>query len=147
MIRKYEERDMEVVVSTWRRASELAHPFLTKAFLDQEDDNMRNIYLVFAETWVTEVDGGVVGFIALVENEIGGLFLDPDFHGQGMGRAMVDMAVAQKGPLKVEVFKDNTIGRRFYNTYGFRETEEFIHEASGQITLRMSFNPGVKSPT
>jgi putative acetyltransferase len=141
MIRKYEERDIEVVVSTWRRASELAHPFLTKAFLDQEDANTRNIYLAFAETWVTEVEGTVVGFIALIENEIGGLFLDPDFHGQGLGRDMVDMAVAQKGSLKVEVFKENAIGRRFYDAYGFREAEEFIHEASGQATLRMSFTP------
>lgn len=141
MIRKYEERDIEVVVSTWRRASELAHPFLTKAFLDQEDANTRNIYLAFAETWVTEVEGTVVGFIALIENEIGGLFLDPDFHGQGLGRALVDKAVIQKGPLKVEVFKENIIGRRFYDAYGFRETEEFIHEASGQTTLRMNFAP------
>ena len=100
---------------------------------------MRNIYLAFAETWVTEVEGVVVGFIALIESEIGGLFLDPDFHGQGLGRAMVDMAAAQKGALKVEVFKENEIGRRFYGAYGFRETEEFIHEASGQATLRMSF--------
>ncbi|MBT3700201.1 MAG: GNAT family N-acetyltransferase [Alphaproteobacteria bacterium] len=141
MIRKYDEHDIEVVVSTWRRASELAHPFLTKAFLDQEDANMRNIYLAFAETWVIEIDGVVVGFIALIEDEIGGLFLDPDFHGQGLGRALVDKAVIQKGPLKVEVFKENIIGRRFYDAYGFRETEEFIHEASGQTTLRMNFAP------
>ena len=141
MIRKYDKHDIEVVVSTWRRASELAHPFLTKAFLDQEDANMRNIYLAFAETWVIEIDGVVVGFIALIEDEIGGLFLDPDFHGQGLGRALVDKAVIQKGPLKVEVFKENIIGRRFYDAYGFRETEEFIHEASGQTTLRMNFAP------
>jgi putative acetyltransferase len=141
MIRKYDAPDIEVVVSTWRRASELAHPFLSKAFLDTEDGNMRNIYLAFAETWVIEADGFVVGFIALIENEIGGLFLDPDFHGQGLGRALVDKAVADKGALKVEVFKANAIGRRFYDAYGFRETEEFIHEASGQATLRMTFNP------
>jgi len=102
---------------------------------------MRNIYLAFAETWVIEIDGVVVGFIALIEDEIGGLFLDPDFHGQGLGRALVDKAVIQKGPLKVEVFKENIIGRRFYDAYGFRETEEFIHEASGQTTLRMNFAP------
>ena len=141
MIRKYDKHDIEVVVSLWRSASEIAHSFLSKDFLDQEDDNMRNIYLAFAETWVTEVEGTVVGFIALIEDEIGGLFLDPDFHGQGLGRALVDKAVIQKGPLKVEVFKENIIGRRFYDAYGFRETEEFIHEASGQTTLRMNFAP------
>jgi putative acetyltransferase len=141
MIRKYEERDIEVVVSCWRKASEVAHPFLTDAFLDHEDGNLRNIYLALAETWVIEVENSVVGFIALIENEIGGLFLDPEFHGQGLGRALVDKAVTEKGPLKVEVFRDNVIGRGFYDAYGFRKTEELIHEDSGQAILRMTFAP------
>jgi len=139
MIRKYQEHNIEIVVSIWRRASELAHPFLTKAFLDTEDGNMRNIYLKFAETWVIERQGSVVGFVALIENEIGGLFLDPSFHGQGLGRALVDKAVALKGSVKLEVFKENKIGRRFYDAYGFRQTEEFAHDKSGQATLRMTF--------
>ncbi len=102
---------------------------------------MRNVYLAFAETWVTEIDGEVVGFIALIEDVVGGLFLDPAYHGQGYGRAMLDKAVAEKGPLRVEVFKENAIGRRFYNAYGFKGSEEFVHQESGQVTLRMTFNP------
>lgn len=102
---------------------------------------MRNIYLAYAETWVIEVGGSVVGFIALIENEIGGLFLDPRFHGQGLGRALVDKAVDEKGHLKVEVFKENRIGRRFYDAYGFRGTVESIHEPTGQVTLCMTFAP------
>lgn len=141
MIRKYTEDDTDAVALTWRAASEIAHPFLEKDFLDAEEGNLRNVYLVFAETWVTEIEGKVVGFIALIENEIGGLFLDPKYHGQGLGKAMVDIAVAEKGPLKVEVFKDNEIGRRFYDAYGFKGIEEFIHEASGQATLRMTYTP------
>ncbi|MDA0656336.1 MAG: GNAT family N-acetyltransferase [Proteobacteria bacterium] len=141
MIRKYNTKDVDAVVSSWRLASELAHPFLTPAFLDQEADNIRNVYMAFAKTWVTEVDDRVVGFIALVENEIGGLFQDPAYHGQGLGRAMLDMAVADNGALTVEVFKKNVIGRRFYESYGFQTHEEFIHETSGQETIRMSYTP------
>ena len=138
MIKKYENKDIEAVVSSWRVASELAHPFLTKAFLDQEADNVRNVYMAFAETWVVEIDKSVIGFIAMVENEIGGLFLDPKYHGQGFGRALVDKAVAERGTLNVEVFKANAIGRRFYDAYGFRGADEFVHEPSGQATLRMT---------
>jgi len=140
MIRKYKIEDVDAVVSSWRVASELAHPFLPKEFLDQEADNVRNMYLVYAETWVTEINGSVVGFIALVDDEIGGLFLDPKYHGQGLGKAMVDKAVAEKGRhLKVEVFMENIIGRGFYETYGFTEVEEFLHEGSDQSTVRMTY--------
>lgn len=141
MIRIYKDTDVESVVSIWRAASELAHPFLTKAFLDAEAHNVRNVYPAFAEIWVTEIDGRVVGFIALVEAEIGGLFLDAAYHGQGLGRAMVDKAVAEKGALTVEVFRDNAIGRPFYEAYGFQYVDDYVHEASGQVTLRMAYSP------
>ena len=141
MIRRFKKADTDAVVASWRSASELAHPFLSKAFIDREADNVRNVYLAFAETWVTEVDGEVFGFIALIEDSIGGLFLDPKHHGQGYGRAMVDRAVAEKGSLKVEVFRENPIGRRFYEAYGFLGTEEFVHETSGQIAIKMTFTP------
>jgi putative acetyltransferase len=140
MIRRYKDEDVDAVVSSWRVSSELAHSFLTKEFLTQEADNVRNTYMAFAETWVTVIDDHVVGFIALVENEIGGLFLDPKYHGQGFGRAMVDKAVVEKGHLTVEVFKENAIGRRFYDNYGFQDVGEFVHEGSGQPTIRMLFS-------
>lgn len=140
MIRKYEDKDIEAVVSIWRTASELAHPFLTKPFLDAEEESLRTIYIKVAETWLLEIEGKVVGFIALIGNEIGGLFLDPDLHGQGYGRTMVDMAVAEKGALEVDVFEKNAIGRRFYDAYGFRRIDEYVHDASGEVTIRMTFS-------
>lgn len=141
MIRKYMHEDEDAVVSTWRVASELSQSFLTSEFLDEAADAIRNIYLLQAETRVTEIDGEVVGFIALVDNEIGGLFLHPRFHGRGLGKAMVDGAVAEKGPLQVEVFEKNKIGRRFYDAYGFVRSGEYIHEPTGEVMIRMTFTP------
>ena len=132
---------MEAVVTCWRIASELAHPFLSKPFLDQEAENLRTIYLNIAETWVTEIDDTIVGFIALIENEIGGLFLVPTLHGKGYGRALMDKAISKRRFLKVDVFKDNTIGNRFYQRCGFKREDEYLHEPSGQITLRLGYSP------
>lgn len=131
--------DVDAVVTTWRRASELAHPFLSASFLDSEADNIRNVYVVHAETWVVEIESQVSGFIALIDEEIGGLFVEPKCHGQGYGRMLVDKAVAVKGDLKVQVFKNNKIGRRFYDAYGFREIDQGFHEPSGQETLLMTY--------
>lgn len=138
MIRKYQIEDTDAVVSVWRAASIFAHPFLTEAFLDQEAQNLRNAYLPFAETWVLEGGGDVIGFIALVDDEIAGLFLKPSFHGKGLGKAMVDHAVTLRGPLGVEVFQKNLNARQFYEHYGFVEFEEYLHEPSGQMTIKMA---------
>ncbi len=116
----------------------LAHPFLKDHFLAQEADNMRTLYLPNAETWVIEHTSTPIGFIALIGSEIGGLFLNPAFHGQGFGKMLVDHATNLKGPLSVEVFERNANGRRFYDRYGFFETGRYRHEVSGEIILMMA---------
>lgn len=100
---------------------------------------MRTMYLPNAETWVLENGEGPTGFIALINDEIGGLFLDPPQHGQGHGRAMVDHAVGIKGALRVEVFEQNSIGRRFYDRYGFVETGRYTHGATNEVVIQMGY--------
>ncbi len=139
MIRQYKDSDVDAVVSVWRAASDLAHPFLSKEFQDKEQENVRNVYPQFAEIWVKEIDGKVAGFIALIENEVGAIFLAPSLHGQGIGREMMDFAIRQKGSVSLDVFKGNKIGRRFYDNYGFVKSKEYLHEDSGQITITMMF--------
>ena len=116
----------------------MAHPFLDDAFVAQEAENLRTLYLPNAETWVVEDNGILIGFIALIGDEIGGLFLEPSVHGKGYGKALVDHAVALKGPLRVEVFEQNAIGRHFYNRYGFQETGRYRHEATGEQVIKMT---------
>lgn len=140
-IRGYRSEDIEPVMDAWRPANALAHPFLTEAYVAQVEREIRDIYMPNAETYVLEEDGKVVGFIALLGNEIGGLFLDPSKHGKGYGKAMVDHAVALKGPLKVEVFHNNEIGRPFYERYGFKFVADEPHEPSGEINRKMAM-PG-----
>ena len=103
----------------------------------QETNNLRTLYLPNAETWVLEDNETPIGFIALIGDEIGGLFLEPSLHGRGLGKTMVDHAVDIKGPLRVEVFERNAIGRRFYERYGFVEVGQYRHEASGEMTLKL----------
>ena len=51
---------------------------------------------------------------------------------------MVDHAFGLKGPLRVEVFRENTIGLAFYEKYGFVFVDEYLHEPSGAVTYRMA---------
>ena len=137
-IRKYRPEDTDALVAIWESANSLAHPFLSEAFVAGEATSIRKQHLPNAETWVLRHDGDTVGFIALVGDEIGGLFLEPSHHGQGLGRALVDHAASIKDNLYVEVFEKNVIGRRFYDRYGFVEVNRYLHGASGEMTLRLT---------
>lgn len=138
MIRPYQSQDTDALIAIWEKANALAHPFLTKAFVAQVASDMRTLYLPNAEIWIADKDGAAIGFIALLGNEIGGLFVNPAYIGKGYGRALVDHAFALKGTLRVEVFKDNAVARPFYERYGFIYVEEYLHEPSGALTCKMA---------
>ena len=137
VIRKYRPADCEDVLNVWARASALAHPFLSPEFLELERHNIPNVYLPKAETWVWEADGHAVGFMSLLENEVGALFVDPEFHRSGIGRALIDRARALRGELEVEVFERNLLGRAFYAKLGFELMHQKVHSETGFEIMRL----------
>ena len=113
---------------------------MTDEFIARERINVAEIYMPNTETWVVEIDGKVEGFIALMGNEVGSIFLQPRCHSKGAGKALMDKAQELHGNLEVEVFKENSIGRKFYSKYGFELLEEKVHGPTGQQVLRLKFH-------
>lgn len=137
MIRPYKPSDLEDVVNVWAAASAVAHHFLSDEFQEIERHNIANVHLPNAETWVWESDGSVIGFIALMGNEVGAIFVDPRFQGAGIGRALMDQARDLHQELEVEVFTENAIGRAFYARYGFELIQRKAHARSGYEVMRL----------
>ncbi len=147
MIRQYRTEDLEPVLDVWYRANKLAHPFLDEETLAKVRTMVRDLYLPNTETWVYVQDGRVIGFIGLITKdptdvEVGAIFLDPDHIGKGYGRALMDHAVCLYGDLKLDVFKENHIGRRFYARYGFREVGEYRFDMTGDMVMKLSYQRG-----
>ncbi len=138
MIRQYETKDLETLIEIWRAASEIATSFLPADFLAGEPDNIRNVYIPNAETWVFEADNTVIGFVALIGDEVGAIFVHPDSQGQGAGRALMDHAATLRETIFLDVFKENVIGRRFYDRYGFVFDHEYVHEQTGHVLIRLN---------
>lgn len=143
-IRPYENTDLDAVLSSWEAATRLAHPFMSDEFIAQERINVAEIYMPNTDTWVVDIDGKLEGFIALMGNEVGAIFLQPECHGKGAGKALMDKAQELHGDLEVEVFKANAIGRKFYARYGFEHLEEKLHEPTDQQVLRLKFSANKK---
>ena len=102
---------------------------------------MRDTYLPMAETHVFCDGGTVLGFIALIGNEVGGFFVAPDNQGRGIGRALMDHAATRRDRLELDVFARNTAGRRFYERYGFINHGERPDDTFGETVVRMVFSP------
>ncbi|NIE56293.1 MULTISPECIES: GNAT family N-acetyltransferase [unclassified Burkholderia] len=120
-IRAYEASDLHTLSAIWFDASLLVHPFLGEARLREQRKLIEAVYLPQAETWVACRAGEPVGFIGLLDGSIGGLFVAPALHGHGIGRALVEHALALKGVLDLEVYADNRDAHAFYARLGFED--------------------------
>ena len=147
MIRKYVPEECEELLEIWLAASRVATPFLSDQFLSEERETIRRNHLPNAETWVFEHEDTVVGFIALIGNEVGAIFVKPELQGRGIGRALMDHALSLRGILYLDVFKENAIGRRFYDRYGFRFQHEHFNEQTGHLQLRLVYTPKESVPS
>jgi putative acetyltransferase len=95
------------------------------------------VYLPKAESWVWQAEGHVVGFISLLGNEVGAIFVDPRFHRSGIGRALMERARTLRGELEVEVFERNLLGRAFYAKLGFELMHQKVHKQTGFEVMRL----------
>ncbi len=139
VIRLYADQDLNDLLTAWAAASEIAHTFLSEEFLASERENIPNLYIPNAETWVFEASGQVVGFIALIGKEVGAIFVHPGHQRMGVGQRLMDKAKVLREELEVEVFVKNAIGRAFYAKYGFEPIEQKVHDQTGFDLLRLRF--------
>ncbi|MFD1745396.1 GNAT family N-acetyltransferase [Rhizobium helianthi] len=122
VIRPYDAAaDLTRLSAIWLSASRIAHPFIGEQQLQEQQVLVETLYLPTAETWVASMTGEAVGFISLLDQFIGGLFIEPCRQGEGIGRALVQHALARKGDLSLDVYTQNRQAFGFYLKLGFQE--------------------------
>jgi ribosomal protein S18 acetylase RimI-like enzyme len=123
LIRPYKSDDFEVVTSLWRRAREQAFPDFQrrKGHTYEEDQNyFRDVILVNNDVWIAEMGGEPVAFMAIAGDFIDQLYVDPEHHRLGLGRALLEHARSiSPEHLRLYTLQINTNGRAFYEKNGF----------------------------
>lgn len=110
------------LVEIWRTAVDATHDFLTR-----EDrlaiDREVQAFLPQTPLWLAvDTDDRAIAFMGLEGSAMEALFVHPDWHGCGVGRALVTHALAISPTLTTAVNEQNDQARRFYRKLGFTRT-------------------------
>jgi putative acetyltransferase len=140
-IRPFMPSDTDALLDVWQHAATIAHDFLPDSFMREEAVAIREVYLPNTDTWVAMQRRRLVGFIALMAHEVGGLFIDPMYQQRGLGRQLLHHARTQRAQaaLGVEVFEKNLGAIAFYQRCGFIPCGQRTHEATGETLIVMEW--------
>ncbi|RFA29303.1 N-acetyltransferase [Alkalilimnicola ehrlichii] len=138
MIRSFQADDIEQIIDIWLAASIEAHDFIAPSFWRSQADDMRNIYVPNAETYVYADRDTIRGFFCLREDSLAALFVAPAYQGQGIGRRLMEEALQRRRDLTLTVYKQNRKSIRFYQGCGFEQVAEKIDEHTGHAALVMA---------
>ena len=132
-IRPSRPDDAPVLFAVWLAAVRSTHDFLSEEDIGFYADLVRDQYLPAAALLVA-VDGDdrPVGFLGMTGRKIDTLFVDPAWHGRGIGRALVVRALEDGPELTVDVNEQNRSARAFYRRLGFREVGRSALDDSGR---------------
>ncbi|WP_349918791.1 GNAT family N-acetyltransferase [Aeromonas veronii] len=80
--------------------------------------------------WVAEKGGSPCGFVSIWEQDsfVHHLYVSADWHGQGVGRALLAEGLAgSRQPASLKVATRNTTALAFYHRLGWENTDETGH--------------------
>lgn len=120
MIRKARKKDHSQLVGIWERAVRATHNFVSETDIAFFRPKVADDWLPLLETYIfCKNDNDITGFISIADNLIEMLFVEPDSHSQGIGRALLNLVALHHDVLFVDVNEQNTGGVQFYKKYGF----------------------------
>jgi putative acetyltransferase len=116
--------DIDAAAAIFRRAM-LTVPCFDEALHSAEEDRWHWREQLFPNCDIIGAfrDQLLVGQLALSPGWINQLHVDPDWHGQGIGTALLDAAKARFSDLQLWTFQANAGARRFYERHGFIAVE------------------------
>ncbi len=136
-IRPYADADWPALnrIHDAARLDELAASVGVEAFLTLAD-TYESEGLFDDVVLVAELDGEVAGFIAIADDEITWMYVDPARYRRGVGRALLRAALAgAERPVELTVLDGNVGARALYEQEGF----ELVETRTGPLVGNESF--------
>lgn len=118
---------LAALLTVWEDSVRATHHFLSDAEVRQIKEYVPLALQGVAHLVVAEdAEGRPVGFMGVEDGRLEMLFLSPAARGQGLGRRLLELGMAQYGVRELTVNEQNPQAVRFYTHMGFttyRRTE------------------------
>ncbi|TCS43924.1 GNAT family N-acetyltransferase [Reinekea marinisedimentorum] len=124
MIRQATTTDYPELADIYHDASLIAHPFIDPEFIRKDRRRVRDEYLPLNQSYLSERNGEVLGFVSTTNDHINGLFIKVDYQRQGIGSSLIDHLKERHQLLELCCFVDNYQAQRFYHYHGFEIVRE-----------------------
>ena len=124
--------DGDAVVDLWRRAVDATHDFLSAEDRRAIDAEVVGFLPQAPLLLAVDAEDRPLGFMLLDGSHMEALFIDPEVHGQGIGRQLVEHALAQHSTLTTDVNAQNAQALGFYLRMGFVETGRSDVDSQGR---------------
>ena len=102
MIRRFETRDLDEVMSLWVHANIESHSFIEADYWKKNYDMVRKL-IPEAKVFVAEENEEILGFIGLTDTYIAGIFVKATEQSKGIGTELLCTVMKLKNQLIVEM--------------------------------------------
>lgn len=131
-IRPSTKDDLPRIMDIWRRAVDATHDFLAPADRDAIEAELVTFFPQISLLLAVDDNDTPLGFMFLHDGHMEALFIDPDQHGKGIGKALIQRAVAEHPALTTDVNEQNHRAIGFYEHQGFERTGRSTHDGQGR---------------
>ena len=122
----------ERLVAVWESSVRATHHFLLESDIAALRPLLLNAYLPNLTVVVARDENGVIhGFLGVEENRIEMLFVDDASRGKGVGKMLLQYAIAKFGVNEVDVNEQNPQGVAFYRHMGFEQVGRSALDGQG----------------
>lgn len=136
MIREFQGTDTDEVMRIWLSSNQDAHAFIPKAYWCSHFTEVQQA-LLQAQVFVYDTDGGIQGFVGMMQGYIAGIFVDKNHRSCGIGKQLLTYVKQKYDTLSLRVYQKNTKAAAFYHREGFFICAEGVDEDTGEKEYTM----------
>lgn len=138
MIRRFENKDLDQVMSIWLQVNMESHSFIEADYWKNNYEMVREM-IPKAEVLVSEENGQIRGFIGLIDTYISGIFVRAAEQSKGVGTGLLHTVMKSRDNLRLNVYKKNMRAVSFYQHYGFQIINQGIDESTSEEECTMEW--------